>query len=233
MKIKVLLLGLAIVLTVGVQAQNKDITKFMGIPVDGTKTDMIQKLKAKGFTYNAKMDRLEGKFNGRDSYISVGTNRNKVYRIMVQDASYSSETDIRIRFNNLVKQFLGNEKYMPAPTDLMGDFFIDENTDISYNISVNNKRFEASFYQVSDADKDTTGKAQYIRNKIFSKYNKMEFYALSEEVQEIELKIAFVEWMLKKVSKKFVWFMIDDFYGSYGILLYYDNKYNESNGEDL
>lgn len=61
----------------------------------------------------------------------------------------------------------------------------------------------------------------------------MEFYALSEEVQEIELKIAIVEWMLKKVSKKFVWFMIDDFYGSYGILLYYDNIYNESNGEDL
>lgn len=27
----------------------KDITKFMGIPVDGFKKDMIQKLKAKGF----------------------------------------------------------------------------------------------------------------------------------------------------------------------------------------
>lgn len=28
----------------------KDVTKFLGIPVDGTKTAMIQKLKAKGFT---------------------------------------------------------------------------------------------------------------------------------------------------------------------------------------
>ena len=30
----------------------KDITKFMGIPVDGFKKDMIQKLKAKGFEYD-------------------------------------------------------------------------------------------------------------------------------------------------------------------------------------
>ena len=215
----------------GVQAQKKDITKFMGIPVDGTKTAMIQKLKAKGFTYNAKLDRLEGEFNGRKSYISVVTNRNNVYRIMVQDANYSNETDIRIRFNTLVQQFLGNEKYMPA--DLMGDFIIDENTNVSYDISVRNKRFEASFYQISEADKDTVGMAQYIKKKITNNYTEVEFYALSEEKQETELKIAAVDWLIEKVSKKSVWFMINDFYGSYQILLYYDNKYNESNGEDL
>ena len=31
-------------------AQN-DVTKFLGIPVDGTKTAMIQQLKEKGYTY--------------------------------------------------------------------------------------------------------------------------------------------------------------------------------------
>lgn len=36
----------------------KDITKFMGIPVDGFKKDMIQKLKAKGFEYDNEIDLL-------------------------------------------------------------------------------------------------------------------------------------------------------------------------------
>ena len=30
----------------------KDVTKFLGIPVDGLKPAMMQKLKAKGFQYN-------------------------------------------------------------------------------------------------------------------------------------------------------------------------------------
>ena len=32
----------------------KDVTKFLGIPVDGTKAQMIAKLKAKGFTPSTK-----------------------------------------------------------------------------------------------------------------------------------------------------------------------------------
>ena len=42
----------------------KDITKFLGIPIDGTKAEMIQKLKAKGFTSKAyDSEILEGEFN--------------------------------------------------------------------------------------------------------------------------------------------------------------------------
>ena len=45
-------------------AQEKDVTKFLGIPIDGTKAEMIAKLKEKGFTSSA-YDReiLEGEFN--------------------------------------------------------------------------------------------------------------------------------------------------------------------------
>ena len=81
-------------------AQN-EVTQFLGIPVDGSKSEMIQKLKAKGFRYDSELDCLKGEFNGRDSYISVVTNNNKVYRIMVRDVTSSSESDIRIRFNTL------------------------------------------------------------------------------------------------------------------------------------
>ena len=34
-------------------------------------------------------------------------------------------------------------------------------------------------------------------------------------------------------SKKNVWFCIAESQGKYSIYMYYDNKYNEANGEDL
>ena len=75
-------------------AQKNDVTKFLGIPVDGTKAEMKQKLVAKGFTYNAQNDYFEGEFNGRDVIVCIATNNNKVWRIMVKDANPCSETDI-------------------------------------------------------------------------------------------------------------------------------------------
>ena len=73
-----------IVLAAGLHAQ-KDVTKFLGIPVDGTKSAMIQKLKAKGFTYHQKDDLLEGEFNGEKVNIAIVTQGNKVWRIAVAD----------------------------------------------------------------------------------------------------------------------------------------------------
>lgn len=52
----------------------KEVTKFLGIPVDGYKSEMIQKLKAKGYKYNSTTDCLEGEFNGIDVGIMVVTN---------------------------------------------------------------------------------------------------------------------------------------------------------------
>ena len=74
----------------------KDVTRFLGIPVDGSKSEMIQKLKAKGYRYNSTLDCLEGEFNGSQVHLSVVTNNNKVWRIAIVDAVLSNETDIRI-----------------------------------------------------------------------------------------------------------------------------------------
>lgn len=65
---------LIILLTTVANAQTRYITKFLGIPVDGTKTAMIQKLKQKGFTYNSYLDCLQGEFNGRDVNLFLGNN---------------------------------------------------------------------------------------------------------------------------------------------------------------
>lgn len=82
-----------------------DVTTFLGIPVDGTKSDMIQKLKAKGFTYDATYDMLEGEFNGKDVEVLIVTENNKVYRICLIDKNETTESQIKIRFNTLCRQF--------------------------------------------------------------------------------------------------------------------------------
>ena len=124
----------------------KDVTKFLGIPVDGTKAEMIRKLKAKGFkstTYDREI--LEGEFNGYDVTVHIATTNNKVSRIMVCDKNNVNESTIRIRFNNLCHQFNNNGKYIAY-----NNFTIPDSEDISYNMSINNKRYEAIFYQLID-----------------------------------------------------------------------------------
>lgn len=176
----------------------KEVTKFLGIPVDGYKSEMIQKLKEKGYKYNSTLDCLEGEFNGREVQIMVVTNNNKVYRIAVFDKNYTSETDIKINFNRLCRQFEGNDKYF----SINDDQTISENEDISYEMMVNNKRYDAAFYQKleNEVDYDDVDKA------------------LSA---------------LENMEKKTVWFMIGEQYGRYRLLLFYDNGYNQANGDDL
>ena len=65
---------------VSMQAQ-EDVTKFLGIPVDGTEEEMIQKLKAKGFWMDEDVGMLRGEFNGVDVYVTIATNKGKVRRV--------------------------------------------------------------------------------------------------------------------------------------------------------
>ena len=85
----------------------KDVTQFLDIPVDGYKPEMIKKLKSKGFTINRhNEDILDGEFNGTNVNIAFATNNNKVWRICVFDVNTTDETNIKIRFNNLIQQFV-------------------------------------------------------------------------------------------------------------------------------
>ncbi len=88
-------------------------TRFLGIPITGSKVGMINKIAQKGFSktsYNG-FD-LEGEFNGTQVGISVVTNNNKVYRVYLQDLHYTDERDVQIRYNNLCQQFKENGKYL-------------------------------------------------------------------------------------------------------------------------
>lgn len=219
---------LATLLVVTALHAQKEVTKFLGIPVDGTKANMIQQLKSKGFRYNSYSDILTGEFNGRDVHISVVTNNNKVYRIVVADAIGSNETDIKIRFNTLCRQFEENKKYTSHQ-----DYRISDDEDISYEMGVHNKRYEADYYQMNIATIDTLTLEEETMKYILSQYTTEQIAEMNEEEQTSVIQKATMHIILESMEQRSVWFMIDEKHGKYYILLYYDNGYNQANGEDL
>lgn len=222
-------MALSLLFSMSVYAQ-KDVTQFLGIPVDGSKWVMIQKLKEKGFVSSTVGD-LEGEFNGTQVYVKIGTNNNKVYRIMLADVANRDETDIRLRFNELCRQFANNPKYF----SLRGDQTIPEDEDISYEISAHEKRYEAVFYQKPDSVALVADVAKLKKRSetiLLSKYTEEQLKNPTEEIQS-EINHLIWEYCLEVLDKKLVWFMILEFRGEYYIKMFYDNEYNRANGEDL
>lgn len=239
-------IGLLIILLTFVavtDAQTHYVTKFLGIPVDGSKTAMIQKLKQKGFTYNSYEDYLTGEFNGRDVNIYIGTNNNKVWRIMLSDAVNSKEEDIKIRFNYLCRQFAENPRYC-YPNMQDTDYTIPQEERISYEMTVNHKRYEAAYWQRSITDSAEIMKILEPEVKAMMEKDGVNTQegldSLSDEQKEEIFKREMTNVlfsMFERLSKKSVWFLIykDDYevFRPYRICVYYDNEYNHSNGEDL
>ena len=145
---KTLLIALLTLFCTVCLAQNSGPLKFLGIPIDGTEAQFAAKLKAKGFTYSTLTEGYKGQFNGKPVDVYIHTNHNLVDRVYVA-FPYTTEESIRNEFNRLLGQFKDTGKYM----DLSMNEEIPEDEDISYEISVKNKRYQASFsYYDSDRD---------------------------------------------------------------------------------
>ena len=217
----------ALSISIVVYAQS-DVTKFLGIPVDGSRQEMTRKIKAKGFrTSPFNNDVLTGVFNGMDVNVHIATNGDKVCRVMVCDANNVDERSIQIRFNNLCRQFEKNPNYIS-----LDDYTIPDDEDISYGISVKNKRYEAIFYQQPQELTDTVAMREKLLPLITAKFTPEQLENPTEDIQK-ELVSLSLEYMMELCSKKPVWFMISELYGKYYITMYYDNEYNRANGEDL
>lgn len=223
----ILLSIILLIFSEGLYAQ-KDVTKFLNIPVDGSKTAMIQKLKAKGFQYNNTLNCLEGEFNGKNVHLHVATNNNKVWRIMLVDATTSNESDIKIRFNRLCQQFSDSKKYMQA---VLSYYPLSDEEDISYEMLVHKKRYEAVYFQLPEIA-DSTAITELVRSMLLSKYTEEQLANPTEDINT-EMRTVWFNCLMDRRSKKPVWFMIDEEYGRYRIIMFYDNEYNRSNGEDL
>ncbi|MDA9873155.1 hypothetical protein N9C25_02920 [Saprospiraceae bacterium] len=204
-------------------------TQFLDIPVDGFKPEMIKKLKSKGYTIKQCKDILEGEFNGTDVNIGIATNNNKVWRIAVMDANYTDEINIKIRFNNIIQQFMNNERYITEPDSTITKYTIPKEDDISYEITVNKKRFEAVFYQ-KYIKKDSLSRE--LKRKKRPSLKKKD--SLTDKDFEIlqPLIADLVAESLNSINKQ-VWFMIDRKYGKYRILMFYKNEYNKADGSGL
>lgn len=227
---RLLFIVLAMIATITSFAQQKDVTSFLGIPVDGTVLSMKQKLVSKGFVPKkmGDLEWLEGEFNGCNVNVYIRTNNNKVYRIMVADNNTVDEAQIKIRFNILVSQFENSKRYIS-----LGKYTLSDEEDISYEMTVHNKDYEAAFYQVPNMEKaDTLALQEKVRNELLSKYTEAELKNPSEEITK-EIANTTIKIGTELMLMKFVWFKIVRVNGKYFICMFYDNEYNHANGEDL
>lgn len=205
-----------------------DVTTFLGIPVDGTKTEMKQKLIAKGFVPKniGDIERLEGEFNGQDVYLTIVSYKDKVWRVTLNIKTPYSKEQIRPQFNNLVRQFKNSSKYVYTEEY---NPRIDESEDIGYEMYINNKVYEAQFFQKSHVEGDLKKKIEQLKLSWLKEFC---FFA-DEETKHyfngiIENSISIAQ------LYKSVWFKIfRDSYDIYHIAIFYDNEYNRPNGEDL
>lgn len=221
--------------------QSESTLKFLGIPVDGSKSEMVAALKSKGFEYDSESDLLIGDFNGKKSFIGIGENHGKVYRVAVFDVNRCDAGEIRIRFNNLIHQFENNDKYFYIfPNDI-----IPEDEDIHYEIIVHDKQYSATFkynpLYGNDELRNRLINEAVEESKLFLEEKKDEktidgitygeFY--SDKYNYDQLISAQVSLKVIQMSNSSVWFKIFEYHGEYYIGLYYDNLLNEPNGEDL
>lgn len=205
------------------EAIKSDMTTFLGIPVDGTASSMKQKLIAKGFKQDSNMF---GQFNGQDVYLSIVANKGKVWRVAIINKTPYSEAQIRLQFNALVRQFKNSTKY-----DNVEEYIptIDESEDINYEMSMNHKEYEANFYQKSRIEGDSIKWKEQFKLSLLKEVP-------NATVENIEdgCKVMFEFGKLIGKMEKHVWFKIArNCYDSYNILYFYDNEYNKPNGEDL
>lgn len=213
--------------------QSESTLKFLGIPVDGSKSEMIRTLKAKGFEYNSESDFLIGDFNGKESEIGIVENHGKVYRVVVFDANTCDAGQIKIRFNNLIHQFENSDsKYFY----IFPNNPIPEDEDIHYEILVNKKQYIAEFiynplYGNDELRDRLINEAIEESEEVIKDGKNIEFYSDKDNYDQLVSSIAGLK--VIQMSNSSVWFKIFEYHGEYYIGLYYDNLLNKPNGEDL
>lgn len=67
---------------------------------------------------------------------------------------------------------------------------------------------------------------------LLEKYTSEQIAAPTEEISN-DVSAISIKALGDLLSKKTVWFMINENYGSYCITIHYENEYNKADGEDL
>ena len=219
------------------QESNNGTLKFIGIPIDGPKEQLIEKIKAKGFRSSPYREGLLGQFNGQTVEVEVLDNHGTAYCVCVAFPGTSAYM-VRTEYNALLEQFLCNDKYLPVKSYEK----IPEDVDFSFGIAAFNEKYRPSFAYISP-DIFTKDEAKKLREA----YAKLMTMPEEERNSEESLLLAFASdvngWTpeeasaftnkLPTIRDGGVCFTIIPDSGEYQIGLFYYNLKNAPRGEDL
>lgn len=163
-------------LFVGYHALAQNPITFLGIPVEGTKENMISQLEQKGFVYDADHDCLEGEFNGNKSTVYVVMNNDKIWRLCVADVPSFDKDAIKVRYNALFNQLLQSGKY-----NLYEGSTLSDDEDVAYEMTNNSKQYMATFVP---ADTTLQGALWYTIAEHYHHYFIMMFYENLDNLPE-------------------------------------------------
>ena len=203
------------------RSEDNDVLKFLGIPIDGSKEQMYNRLKEKGFSGYSWDEYLEGIFNGENVRVHIGTNHGIVDRIKVV-FPYTEERLNKVKYNTLISRFGRNPKY----TELRENKVIPEDEDISYEIALHDKVYDAVYYLLR-SDFDASSWKEDFYREYNARYKKPLSGLTQIEIEEVLFSLP------KRISDAIigiVWFTLSN---DNRIELYYDNLKNRPRGEDL
>ena len=201
--------------------EDSDVLTFMGIPIDGSKEQMVGRLKEKGFSGYSWNEYLEGIFNGENVRVFIGTNHGIVDRIKVV-FPHTEERLNKVKYNTLISRFARNPKY----TELRENKVIPEDEDISYEITLHDKVYDAVYYLLRQ-DVDANSWKEDFDREYNARYKKPLSGLTQIEIEEI---LFCLPGRISDAVSGVVWFTLP---GEYRIELYYDNLKNRPRGEDL
>ena len=137
---------LAFLLALSLQAKNP-ITTFLGIPVGGTKSEMISKLKEKGVLTEAGSE-MRCSISGVPYIVKIMTDKNKVYRISLTEVAGTDDVCKAVaKYNELIEQFRNNDRKY---TEYESNDLIHECDSPKYRHYIHEGWCYAEFFQVSD-----------------------------------------------------------------------------------
>lgn len=210
---------LIILSSLTISAQN-DVTKFLDIPIDGDKSEMIQKLEDKGFKYNFYSDYLTGKCNNIDVIIYISTHNNKVCDIIIADTISYDRNNIALRFNELLSYFENNQNYTKAigqEIHLYTDMAEDKISEYIFNAHSKSAVF------LQEKRSEILNK---IKHRLLQKYTEEQILNPNPDISTYcDIQIEILNYAQFE-SKKQVIFYINEQNDKFRLILSYRNLYN-------
>lgn len=202
-----------------------DTTQFLGIPVDGSKADMIRQLKSKGYEYNEGEDYLTGFYFGDPVYVFVQTVNDKVARIIVYDIVQRNEPEIKYRFNTIYNRFSKSNRFTRLGKK---DVILTDKFNLLYEIRQHKYVHKAIFRQISseisEEEIERACAPAVSANSVDLEALKFDY---KERRRRIHAKaIGYVNQHNKESYPSQVWFVISERFGKFGMVLLYDNVPN-------